>query len=84
MLPQWFGKHWHKRQLMNPKLQKYVGNVVRLNKHAFKRIQIQAIRKGQTIENSFIVSEISRGVRKLICYGANLRIEVDSADAVLV
>jgi len=45
---------------------------------------IQAIRKGPSIENSFIVSAVSWRMRKLICYGANLRLEVDIADAVLV
>ena len=44
----------------------------------------RAVRQGYALENSFIVSEVSRGVQKLICYGANFRIVVDAADVVLV
>jgi len=69
---------------MKQKLQHYVGKVVRLNKHVYREIKVRALRQGQALENSFLVTEVSRGVHKLICYGANFRIVVDAADVVLV
>lgn len=69
---------------MNRKLYRYVGRIVRLNKQAFREIRQQAIRKGYALENCFIVSEVSRGVKKLICYGANIRVVVSASDVVLV
>ena len=69
---------------MNKKLHLYVGRIVRLNKHVFQEIKNQAIRKGYALENCFLVSEVSRSVQKLICYGANFRIVVSASDVVLV
>ena len=69
---------------MKKKLHLYVGRIVRLNKKVFQEIKERAIRQGYALENSFIVSEVSRGVQKLICYGANFRIVVDAADVVLI
>ena len=69
---------------MKRKLEQYVGRIVRLNKHVYEEIRIRAIRKGHALENSFIVTEVGQGVRKLICYGANLRIVVDVSDVVFV
>jgi len=37
-----------------------------------------------TLENCFLVAEVSRGMRELICYGANLRIVLGVADAALI
>ncbi|MBS1227427.1 MAG: hypothetical protein H6R17_704 [Proteobacteria bacterium] len=65
-------------------LDKYVGRIVRLNQRAFREIAKRAKSKGTTLENYFLVSGVSRGMRKLICYGANLRITVGVADVVLV
>jgi len=69
---------------MKQELRQYVGRVVRLNKDVYQGIKARALRKGQDIENSFIVTEVSRSMRKLICYGANFRIVVDVSDVVFV
>ncbi len=69
---------------MNKNLHLYVGRIVRLNKHVFQEIRHQAKRKGYALENCFVVSEVSRGVKKLICYGANFRIVVSASDVVLI
>ena len=65
-------------------LEKYVGRVVRLNQRAFRELAARAKRQGETLENCFLVSEVSRGMQKLICYGANLRIVVGVSDVVLI
>ena len=69
---------------MNTKLQHYVGKIVRLNEQAFQQIRDRARRQGVSLENSFLVTEVRLGMKKLICYGASFRIEVDVADVVLV
>ena len=69
---------------MKKELHRYVGRIVRLNKQVFQEIKNRAIRKGHALENSFLVTEVSRGVQKLICYGANFRIVVNVSDVVLV
>lgn len=69
---------------MNKNLHHYVGRIVRLNKHVFQKIKSQAICKGHALENCFVVSEVSRGVKKLICYGANFRIVVSASDVILI
>jgi len=65
-------------------LEKYVGRIVRLNKRAFEEIKKRAKRQGNALENCFLVAEVSRGVHKLICYGAGLRIIVGVSDVVLI
>ena len=69
---------------MNTKLQHYVGKIVRLNQQAFQQIRDRARRQGVSLENSFLVTEVRLCMKKLICYGASFRIEVDVADVVLV
>ena len=69
---------------MNTKLQHYVGKIVRLNQQAFQQIRDRARRQGVSLENSFLVTEVRLGMKKLICYGASFRIVVDVADVVLV
>jgi len=69
---------------MKKKLHLYVGRIVRLNKKVFQEMKERAVRQGVALENCFLVSEASRGVQKLICYGANFRIVVDADDVVLV
>lgn len=69
---------------MNKKLNLYVGRIVRLNKNVFNEIKTQAMRKGHALENCFVVSEVNRSLKKLICYGANFRIVVSASDVVLV
>lgn len=65
-------------------LDKYVGRIVRLNQRAFQEIAKRAKSNGTALENYFLVSGVSRGMRKLICYGSNLRITVGIGDVVLV
>ncbi|WP_301102848.1 hypothetical protein [Propionivibrio sp.] len=69
---------------MKKKLHQYVGRIVRLNKQVFQEFKNRARRKGEALENCFLVAEVSRGVQKLICYGANLRIVVNVSDVVLI
>jgi len=69
---------------MKRKLEKYVGRVVRLNKAAFEKIKEQADRSGEFLENYFLVASVSKQMRKLVCYGSNLRITVSLADVALV
>lgn len=63
-------------------LEMYVGRIVRLKQQAFQEIARRA--NGANLENCFIVAAVSREMRKLICYGSNLRIAVGAADVVLV
>lgn len=69
---------------MKIKLDKYVGRIVSLNQKAFQEICRKARNQGEALENCFLVAEVSRGMRKLICYGSNLRIIVGAADVVLI
>lgn len=69
------------------KLESYVGRIVRLNANAFQAL-LKRVRRaksgGAGLENCFIVATISREMRTLICYGADIRITVGIADVVLV
>lgn len=69
-------------------LEKYIGRSVRLKKHALdelpRRRSSQRRDQDSGIENYFLVATVSRELRKLICYGANMRIEVGAADVVLI
>lgn len=69
---------------MKQKLDQYVGRIVRLNQKAFQEICRQAKSQGEALENCFLVAEVSRGMRQLICYGANLRIIIGVADVALI
>lgn len=70
---------------MGQALQHYVGRIVRLNADLFHALKRQAIRKGYVLENSFLVAAVVKNnVKKLICYGANFRVEVSVGDVVLV
>ena len=69
---------------MKSKLQHYVGKIVRLNQQAFQQLRERARRQGVALENSFLVTEVRQRVKKLVCYGASFRIEVDVTDVVLV
>jgi len=66
------------------KLSNYVGRIVRLNHLAFQEIKQRALRQGIALENSFVVAEVNRKLKKLICYGANFRLAVSASDVVLV
>lgn len=63
-------------------LEMYVGRIVRLKQQAFQEICRRA--QCANLENCFIVATVSRQMRKLVCYGANLRITVGVADVVLI
>jgi hypothetical protein len=65
-------------------LEKYIGRIVRLNQRVFEEIKRRAKSQGEALENCFLVSEVSRGLKQLICYGANLRIVVNVADVTLI
>lgn len=65
-------------------LEKYVGRCVRLKESA---IDLLPKRRGcgdVEFDNCFLVAAISREMKKLICYGANMRIAVGAADVVLI
>ena len=66
------------------KLERYVGRIVRLNQRAFQEILRRARTHGVALENCFVVAGISHEMRKLICYGADLRIMVGTSDVVLI
>ena len=65
------------------KLEKYVGRAVRLKQQAFERIK-GSRRFFSSHENCFLVAAIDCQMSRLICYGANRRIDVCAADIVLI
>ena len=65
-------------------LKQYVGRIVSLHPATFREVAKRYKRSGEALENLFLVAEVSEGMRKLICYGASLRITVDVSDVVLV
>jgi len=69
---------------MNKSLNRYIGRIVRLNKLVYQEIKGRALRKGVALENSFLVADVNRKLKKIICYGANFRIVVSFSDVVLV
>ena len=69
---------------VDEKLKKYVGRIVRLKQDVFLQIKARARHHGAALENSFLVTEVKAGVRKLVCYGNSYRVEVAIADVVLV
>ncbi|WP_091937468.1 hypothetical protein [Propionivibrio dicarboxylicus] len=60
-----------------------VGRVVSLRDHLFRGITQQKSSR-DAIENLFVVAAVKSKMRKLVCYGANLRIEVGLADVVFI
>lgn len=69
---------------MKNKLEKYVGRIVRLNQETFQDICRRAKHQGEVLENCFVVAEVARGIHKLVCYGANLRIIVGASDVAFI
>jgi hypothetical protein len=65
-------------------VEKYTGRIVRLNQRVFEEIKHRTKNQGEAVENFFLVSEVRRGLKQLICYGANLRIVVSVADVTLI
>ena len=69
---------------MKIQLDRYVGRIVRLNHQVFNEMSKRTRLQGVSLENYFLVAEVSRQMRKLICYRANLRIIVGPSDVILV
>lgn len=65
-------------------LDRYVGRIVRLNQRAFRELAKRAKEQGKFLENCFLVAGVSREMRKLICYGANLRLIVGVSEIALI
>lgn len=65
-------------------LDQYVGRIVRLNQRAFRELAKGAKEQGKSLENCFLVAGVSREMRKLICYGANLRLIVGVSEIALI
>ena len=65
-------------------LEQYVGRIVRLNQQAFRELAKRAKKQGKSLENCFLVAEVSREMRKLVCYGANLRLIVGVSEIALI
>lgn len=66
------------------KLENYIGRIVRLNQQAFREIAQRAKRQGRAPENCFLVADVSRELRKLICYGENFRVAVSISEVALI
>ncbi len=66
------------------KLEKYVGRIVCLKQQAFERIMGKRRLIADHSENCFLVAAIDRQMSRLICYGANRRIDVGPADIMLL
>jgi len=69
---------------MQKRLDRYVGRIVRLNQRVFDRISRTARFQGLVPENRFLVAEASRQMRRLVCYGANLRVIVGPSEVILI
>lgn len=65
-------------------MNKYIGRLVRLDKHIFNAIAERARARGITLENAFVVAQVGRQMRKLVCYGSCFRVTVSPADVVLI
>lgn len=66
------------------RLEHYVGRIVRLKDQARQRLAGRRKYLAEDQENCFLVAAVDRQMRRLICYGANLRIDVVPAEIVLV
>ena len=66
------------------KLDHYVGRIVRLKDRAYEQIARRGRRFVEHQENCFLVAAVDRQLSRLICYGANRRIDVGPGDIVLV
>lgn len=66
------------------KLDHYVGRIVRLKDQAYQQLVRRGRRFVEDQENCFLVASVDRQLSRLICYGADRRIDVGPADIVLV
>ena len=65
-------------------LEKYVGRCVRLRASAIALLPKRRQHADCEFDNCFLVASISREMKKLICYGANMRISVGADDVILI
>ncbi|MFT3963147.1 hypothetical protein [Propionivibrio sp.] len=65
-------------------LEKYLGRYVRLEQQAFQRIAANRNPRAGHLENHFLVAAVDRRMRRLICYGANRRVDARADEIVLV
>lgn len=65
-------------------LERYVGRCVRLKESAIELLPKRRRHDHGEFDNCFLVASISREMKTLICYGANMRIAVGAADVVLI
>ena len=66
------------------KLQHYVGRLVRLRPAIFERLASAARRRGEAIDNSFIVASARIACNKLVCCGADRCLLVRPSDISLM
>lgn len=66
------------------KLERYVGRIVRLKEQAFRKVPGRRKYAAVDQDNCFLVAAIDRQMRRLVCYGANRRIDVCPAEVVLL
>ena len=66
------------------KLDYYVGRIVRLKDQAYQQLVRRGRRFVEEQENLFLVASVDRQLSRLICYGADRRIDVGAADIVLL
>lgn len=63
---------------------RYIGRIVSLKHHVFRKVTEALRRQGAEPENRFLVAAASRKQHRLVCYGGDLRITVDISDVALV
>ena len=68
---------------MEKKLKALIGRNVRLKCRTFEKI-VDSAKESDALENLFVVAAIARGMNKLVCYGANIRVVVSLSDVVLI
>lgn len=69
---------------MTRRVKHYVGRMVRINSRLFEVISQRARTRGVRLDNYFLVARATGQVRRLICYGSNLRLAVSPADVVII
>lgn len=62
----------------------YVGHIVSLKHHVFRRVTESLRRQGIIPENRFLVAAANRRAHQLVCYGGDLRVTVDVSEVALV
>lgn len=65
-------------------LERYVGRIVRLKQQALQKVAQRGRPRLVPLDNCFVVAAVSRELRQLICYGADLRVAVSVGEVVLI